>query len=89
VPLRFAGSKLEINAARQQKGKIRVELLDAGGRVLDGFGISEPFTGDSLNRAIVFPGNPALATLGDRPVSLRFHLRDAELYAFAFRVGLP
>jgi hypothetical protein len=85
VPLRFAGDRLEINAVTHDGGEIRVELLDAGGRPLDGFGLSEPFTGDDLRHTIDFPGGGNWASLAGRPVCLRFHLRNAELYAFAFR----
>ena len=85
VPLRFAGQRLEINAATREKGEIRVELLDAGGRPLEGFGESEPIAGDNLRHSVVFRGQPNLSALANRPICLRFHLRDAELYAFAFR----
>lgn len=84
VPLRFAGKRLEINARAHKGGEVRVELLDAGGRPLAG-GLSEPFAGDDLRHTVVFPGQTNLDFAGDRPVCLRFHLRNAELYAFAFR----
>ncbi len=85
VPLRFAGTRLEVNALTKAKGEVRVELLDAAGRPLGGFPPSEPIGGDSLRHIVVFPGKPDLASLADKSVCLRFHLRDAELYAFAFR----
>lgn len=85
VPLRFAGKRLEINALTKAKGDIRVELLDAAGRAMGGFPQSEPITGDSLRHTVVFPGNTSLASLAGKTVCVRFHLRDAELYAFAFR----
>ena len=85
VPLRFAGTRLEVNAVTKGKGEIRVELVDAAGRPLEGFRPSEPIVGDSLRHAVVFPGKADLASLAGKPVCLRFHLRDAELYAFAFR----
>ena len=88
VPLRFAGSRLEINAATKDAGQIRVEVVDAAGRPLEGGVMSEPIVGNSLRHAVVFPGTTNLARLGGRPVCLRFHLRNAELYAFAFREGL-
>jgi hypothetical protein len=85
VPLRFAGQRLEINAVTRDGGEIRVELLDAAGHPLDGIAQSAPFTGDQLRHTVVFPAPANLSALAGRPVSLRFKLRHAELYAFAFR----
>lgn len=85
VPLRFGGKRLEVNATTKGKGEIRVELLDAAGRLLAGFSPSEAVSGDSLRHRVVFPGKADVAALVGRPVSVRFHLRDAELYSFAFR----
>ncbi len=85
VPLRFTGKRLEVNAVTKGKGEVRVELLDAAGRALKDFEPSVPISGDSLRHVAVFPGTTGLATLGGKLVCLRFHPRDAELYAFAFR----
>jgi hypothetical protein len=85
VPLRFAGQRLEINARTGEGGDVRVELLDAAGRPLEGIPISKPFTGDDLRHTVQFPEPMNLGALASRPVCLRFHLRNAELYAFAFR----
>lgn len=85
VPLRFSGKRLEVNAATKEQGEIRVELLDAAGRPLTDFQPSEPIVGDDLRHQVIFPGSGDLASWVDKPVCLRFHLRSAELYAFAFR----
>lgn len=85
VPLRFDGKRLEINAKAKPQGAVGVELLDPAGRPLPGLGLSEPITGDSLKHAVVFPGKGELAALAGKPICLRFHLHDAELFAFAFR----
>jgi len=85
VPMRFAGDRLEINTKTKARGEVRVEILDPAGRPLDGYDLSEPIAGDHLRHAVVFPGKPDLTALAGKPICLRFHLRDAELYAFAFR----
>lgn len=85
VPLRFTGKRLEVNAVTKSKGEVRVELLDAAGQPLPGLRPSGPITGDGLRHAVRFPDRADLAALAGKPVCLRFHLCDAELYAFAFR----
>ncbi|RLT08761.1 MAG: hypothetical protein DWI21_07345, partial [Planctomycetota bacterium] len=87
IPLRFTGTRLEINASTKPQGEVRVELLDAAGQPLSGFGISEPIAGDNLRHPVVIPGQKDLALLAGRSITLRFHLRDASLFAFAFRSG--
>lgn len=87
IPLRFSGTRLEINASTKPQGEVRVELLDAAGQPLSGFGISEPIAGDNLRHPVVIPGQNDLALLAGRSITLRFHLRDASLFAFAFRSG--
>lgn len=85
VPMRFTGKRLEINANVQNGGEIRVEILDPAGRAIEGVGLSEPLTGDRLAHAVRFPQGVSLASLEERPITLRFQLRNAELFAFAFR----
>ncbi|MCE9603336.1 MAG: hypothetical protein K8U03_00360 [Planctomycetia bacterium] len=85
VPIRFSGKRLELNGVTYTDGEIRVELLDAAGKPLAGFGLSEPITGDHLRHEVRFPGGVQVSSLAGRAISLRFHLRSAELYAFAFR----
>lgn len=85
VPLRFSGRRLEVNVVTNGKGSVQVEVLDAAGQPIDGFGRSEAITGDHLRYTVVFPGRPDLAALAKRGICLRFHLNDARLYSFAFR----
>ena len=85
VPLRFTGERLEINARTRDGGEIRVELLDPAGRAIEGIAPSAPFTGDQFRHTVVFPDAAKLSAFAGRPVCLRFKLRNAELYTFAFR----
>ena len=84
VPIVFSGERLEINAHIDSPGELRVEILDAASRRIPDFDLSEPMKGDDLRHPIRWKdGN--LSKLRGRPVTLKFHLKGAELYSFAFR----
>jgi hypothetical protein len=88
VPLAFTGSRLELNVNpthRGQQGSVRVELLDAAGKPLPGTTLSDEVKDDSLRHTVTWGNNPDVSAWQGRPVSLRFHLANAELYSFAFR----
>jgi hypothetical protein len=85
VPVTFTGSRLELNARVREGGSIVVSLLDAAGKELPGFETSEPITGDNLRHEVHWQGSPDLAALVGKPVMLRFTMKSAELFSFAFR----
>ena len=82
VPIVFAGNRLELNAATRPEGQIVVELLDAAGKVL---ARCKPVSGDDLRHHVTWESAMDLAALAGKPVALRFCMRNAELYSFAFR----
>lgn len=84
--LTFTGHSLVLNCSTSAAGGIRLELLDADGRPFPGFDVaaSETIVGDSIARTVRWKKNPSLAALAGRPVKLRFHLKDADLYSFRF-----
>jgi hypothetical protein len=95
-PLLFTGSSLVVNYSTSAVGSLRVELEDADGRPLAGFGLEDcpPMYGDRIEQTVVWPhatAGPASAagkfhrTLAGTPVRVRFVLRDADLYSFRFR----
>jgi hypothetical protein len=59
-----------------------VDLLNQAGKVLSR---SRPFAGDDLRHRFAWETPVDLTVLAGTPVSLRFRLKNAELYAFAFR----
>ncbi len=85
VPVSFTGGRLELNARVREGGSIVVSLLDAAGKELPGFEASEPITGDNLRHEVHWQGSPELAALVGKPVMLRFAMKSAELFSFAFR----
>jgi hypothetical protein len=85
VPVTFSGKRLEINAATRPGVAVVVELLDAGGRLLEGFPPSQPLSGDALRNRVMFGDKEDVSALAGKPVTLRFRIADASLYSFAFR----
>jgi hypothetical protein len=81
-PVRFSGGHLFINA--DIKGAITAEVLDASGRVIDGFSIerSVPVTGNGTRLALTWTGGATIAKLAGTPVRFRFQLKQARLYSF-------
>ena len=85
-PLVFAGDHLELNFSTSAAGCVRVELQDADGRALPGFGLDDCYDviGDELARKVCWKGGTYVSALAGRPVRIRFTLKDADLYAFRF-----
>ena len=87
--LQPGGSRLEVNAAVAEGGALTVEVQDERGEALPGFGAADctPVTGDSLRHAVEWGDRRGDDGWTERPVRLRFQLRDAALYAFRFGEG--
>jgi hypothetical protein len=85
VPIVFSGQRLEINARVKPGGSLRVEVLDAAGHAIENFGPSDAFTGDELRHTVMWRGNSAVADVEGKPIMLKFHLEDVELYSYGFR----
>jgi hypothetical protein len=85
VPVKFRGKRLEINAVTRPGGQVVVEFLGAAGRPHAGWEPSLAFTGDALRHVVQFARGPDVAALAGTPVTLRFHLKQAQLFSFAFR----
>jgi hypothetical protein len=85
-PMRFAGDKLVLNVDTSAGGGVRVELLDESGESIPEFsGENAPWLiGNSVRFPVHWRGKPELSRWADKPIRLRFSLRDAKLYAFQF-----
>ena len=83
----FTGDTLEINADADG-GSIVVEVRDAEGKVIDGFARAdcEPMATDSVRHTVRWRGSDDCHRIQARPVRLKFHLRQARLYAFTPRI---
>ena len=86
-PLRFQGSRLELNYSTSAAGSLRIEILDESGKPIPGFTLNEAreLIGDQIARTYEWSNNPDLASLSGRTLRLRFHLKDADLYSWRFQ----
>jgi hypothetical protein len=81
------GDTLLLNA-QATSGEIRVEAVDALGRVIKGFSKQDckPITGDSTEHVVSWVGGTDCHPLQARPIKLRFYLRRAKLFSFDFQI---
>jgi len=82
-PVQFSGSHLFVNAAIEEGGELRAELLDSDGKIIEPFSAVRcaPVTGDGTRIAMTWPGR-SIAELKNQLVRFRFYLRGGRLYAF-------
>ena len=86
-PLVFEGGRIVLNVATSAVGGVSVELQDANGHALEGFGIDDcdEIYGDSLEHTVSWNASADVSGLAGQPVRLRFLLRDADLYSLRFK----
>ena len=85
------GGRLVLNARVRPSGYLDVEVTDANDQVLPGFAraVCERFTGDSLEHVVRWRGDSAKEVVPGGNPRLRFFMKDAELYSFAFQPSQP
>jgi len=81
--LRISGKTLHVNV-KNPFGSLRVEVLDATGKPLPGYGAEDciPIRGDSTDLVVRWKQRSGIYLPGDQPVSLRFLLEKTDLYSF-------
>ncbi len=86
-PIRFSGNQLLINFSTSAAGFVKVEILDLEGNEIKGFELenSKEIIGNEIEKAVTWKGNPDLSELNDKPVRLRFVMKDADLYSIMFK----
>ena len=84
----MAGGRLEINYLARPSGHVRVEIQHADGRPLANFSADDcdPLEGDEIAKYVTWntDGNGPFA---EKPVRVRFEVKDADLYSFRFVSG--
>ena len=86
-PFRFTGDTLFFNFSTSAAGFIKIEILDLQGNNIKGFELenSKELIGNEIEKAVTWQGNPDLTKLMDKPVRLRFVMKDADLYSLRFK----
>jgi hypothetical protein len=88
-PLTFDAKELAINFATSAAGGVRVELQDAAGKPVPGFGLADSTEniGNETDRVVRWKSGADVGGLAGKPVRLRFVMKDARLYSFQFRTA--
>ena len=83
----FEGNRLELNVDTGGGGSVRVELLDAEGMPIRRFTAADAtlLTGNAVSLPVTWGERSDVAELANRPIKIRFLMRDCKLYAFQFR----
>ena len=86
VPFTYTGDHLELNFSTSGAGEIRVELQDAEGNPLPGFSMDDcdSLIGDRIDGAVSWHGQKSVSRYIGKTVRLKFQMRDADIYSFAF-----
>lgn len=86
-PLAFKGNRLLLNFSTSAAGSVRVEIQDESGEAIEGFALADCLEvfGDAIQREVQWKDGPDVGRLADKPVRLRFALKDADLFAIRFR----
>jgi hypothetical protein len=85
-PLRFQGSRLELNVDTSAMGEALVELQSAAGVALPGYELRQcrRIIANSIAHEVSWEQNTGVARLQEHPVRLRIRMRGARLFAFQF-----
>ena len=85
-PFSFTGKELSLNLGTAAAGFVKMEFLDASGEPIPGFTLEEcdMFFGDTLDWRCSWNGSTDVSSLAGKTVSLRFVMREADLYSMKF-----
>lgn len=86
-PFYFTGDTLLLNFSTSAAGFIKVEILDLQGNKIEGYELenSKEVIGNEIEKAVTWKGDSNLENLMNKPVRLRFVMKDADLYSLKFK----
>ena len=76
-----------LNYATSAAGSVRVEVQDAAGQPLAGYGLADcpEIYGDEVVRQVFWKSGADLSRFSGQTVRLKVELKDGDLYSFQFR----
>lgn len=82
----FAGKLLRLNIDTGAMGNARVEVQDAEGKAIPGFGLAdcEEIGGNFIDQVVHWKGGTDVSKLAGKPVRLKVEMKRGKLYAFQF-----
>ena len=86
-PFNISGDNLVLNMSTSAAGYIKVEVLDVHRKIIEGFELenSEELIGNEIEKTVMWKENPELKKLNERPIRLRFVMKDADLFSIRFK----
>ncbi len=80
------GEVLRVNFKTRRDGYVRVGLVDANGRPVAGFALSEcePLRGDEIDGVVRWRRGADVSSTAGKPLRLVFDLRNAQVFSFRF-----
>lgn len=86
-PLTFTGKELSLNFSTSAAGGIKVEIQDAAGNPIPGFGLDDAVEtiGNEIDRVVHWKTGTDVSALAGKPVRLKFVMKDAKLYSLQFQ----
>ena len=86
-PLQFEGNRLFVNYATSAGGRIRIEIQDAEGHPITGYGLEDfrHLVGDSTDQQVGWKRGGDLEKLAGQVIRLRFVMQESDLYALQFK----
>ncbi|MCX6623119.1 MAG: hypothetical protein NTY38_19040 [Acidobacteria bacterium] len=86
-PIRFEGSRLELNIDTAGGGTGRVEIFDATGAPIEGFTLADAsqLNTNNVRATVSWRGRTDVSSLAGKAIRLHFKMRATKLYAFQFR----
>ena len=91
-PIRFSGRHLAINYSTSAAGDIRIEIQDASGKPIPGYGLVDclPIVGDHIERIVTWKKGSDVSSIARDPIRLRIVMLDSDLFSLRFqRAGKP
>jgi hypothetical protein len=85
-PLIFEGNRLQLNIDCGAMGEAWVEIQDASGKPLSGYGMEDCVSVDrnGVAQEVWWKNGPDVSSVSGKSIRLRIKMRSSKLYAFQF-----